>query len=296
MGSALFRPSIGLAAAIALCGGLWLAGATAQASQDPGHVTSVIGDTRANDAPLAGGAAVGEQEHVATGEDGKCSMLVDDDIVIQLCERTKLTLRRNSDGSRIIQVDAGRAHVIAAPRLAQERIEIHTPAAIAVLLGTIVHVTVDAATGDSTITSTHRAVRVRSSSERVEGETTLIPSQQITVRRGAPPPGDPEELAPKQLTKLTSCVEDLRGAALEPKRKDLVDDTITRMAESEISRSRSLRLQGGGGTPPAPPPEDHVPGEDLNDLGNICTPVDCGNLPAQRGQFLQGPAMEMVVP
>jgi len=295
MGSTLIRPSIGLAAAIALCGGLWLAGATARADQDPGHVTSVIGDTRANDAPLAGGAAVSEQEPVATGEDGKCSMLVDDDIVIQLCERTKLVLRRDAEqGSRIIQVDSGSAHVIAAPRLAQERVEIHTPAAIAVLLGTIVHVTVDAATGDSTITSTHSAVRVRSASERFDAETTLIPSQQITVRRGAPPPANPEELGPKQITKLTTCVADLREAALEQKRDDLEDETITRMAESEISRSRSLRLQGGGDAPSAPPPEEHVPGEDLNDLGNLCTPVDCGNYGGQRGQFLQGPAMDVL--
>ena len=56
MHSAAFRRWSGLAAVIALCGGLGLAGASARAGEDPGQVTSVIGDTRANDAQLAGGA------------------------------------------------------------------------------------------------------------------------------------------------------------------------------------------------------------------------------------------------
>ena len=281
MHSAALLRSSGLAAMIALCGGLGLAGATARAGEDPGHVTSVIGDTRANDAQLAGGASVGERERVATGEDGKCSMLVDGDIVIQLCERTKLVLHNDPEQDRrIIQIDAGSAHVVAAPRLAEEHIEIHTPAAIAVLLGTIVHVTVDAATGDSTITSTHSAVRVRSTSERFDQETTLKPTQQITVRRGAPPPAHPQQLGPRQITELTTCIADIREAALRQKRDDLVNDTITRMAESEISRGRSLGLAP---TRPTPRPEAQLPGEDLNDLGDICNPLDCGDYGQQRG-------------
>jgi len=283
MHSATFRRWSGLAAVIALCGGLGLAGATARADEDPGQVTSVIGDTRANDAQLAGGASVGEQERVATGEDGKCSMLVDGNIVIQLCERTKVVLHNEPEqGRRIIQVDAGSVHVIAAPRLAEEHVEIHTPAAIAVLLGTIVHVTVDAVTGDSTITSTHSAVRVRSTSERFDQETTLNPTQQITVRRGAPPPAQPQQLGPRRITELTTCVADLREAALQPKRNDLEDDTITRMAVSDTSRGRSLGLAP---VRPTPHPEEQLPGEDPNDLGNICTPLDCGG-----SQQLRGPA------
>jgi len=281
MHSAAFRRSSGLAAVIALCGGLGLGGATARAGEDPGQVTSVIGDTRANDAQLASGASVGARERVATGEDGKCSMLVDGNIVIQLCERTKLVLHDDPEQDRrIIQIDAGSAHVVAAPRLAEEHVEIHTPAAIAVLLGTIVHVTVDAATGDSTITSTHSAVRVRSTSERFDQETMLKPTQQITVRRGAPPPAHPRQLGPRQITELTTCIADLREAALQQKRDDLVDDTITRMAESEISRGRSLGLAP---TRPTPQPEEQLPGEDLNDLGDICTPVDCGGYQQPRG-------------
>jgi hypothetical protein len=283
MHSSAIRRSTGLAAAIALCGGLGLAEATARAGEDPGHVTSVIGDTRAGDAQLAGGTPVGEREHVATGEEGKCSILVDGDIVIQLCERTTLVLRSDPEqGRRIIQVDAGSAHVVAASRLAEERVEIHTPAAIAVLLGTIVHVTVDAATGDSTITSTQSAVRVRSASQRFDRETTLNPAEQITVRRGAPPPAHPEQLGPRRITELTSCIADLREAALRRGRDDLVDDTITRMAESEISRIPRFELEGVAPARQTPPPEDPLPGEDLNDLGNLCTPLECGDYGQRR--------------
>lgn len=287
MHSAAIRRSSGLAAAIALCWGLGLPGATARADEDAGQVTSVIGDTRASDAQLAGGGAVAEQERVATGEDGKCSMLVDDDIVLQLCERTKLVLRSDSEQSRrIIQVDAGSVHVIAAPRLAEERVEIHTPAAIAVLLGTIVHVIVDAATGDSTITSMHSAVRVRSASERFDQETTLNPAQQITVRSGEPPPANPQQLGRRQIAKLTTCVADLREAALQGKRKDLVDDTITRMAESEIGRRGSLKLGRGAPARPTPLPEAPLPGDDPNDLENLCTPAECGDSGARGEQAL----------
>jgi hypothetical protein len=208
-------------------------------------------------------------------------MLVDGNIVIQLCERTKLVLHNDPEqGRRIIQVDAGSAHVVAAPRLAEEQVEIHTPAAIAVLLGTIVHVTVDAVTGDSTITSTHSAIRVRSTSERFDQETTLQPTQQITVRRGAPPPAQPQQLGPRRITELTTCIADLREAAIQPKRNDLEDDTITRMAVSEISRKRPPGLAP---VRPTPHPEEQLPGEDPNDLGNICTPLDCGDFQQPRG-------------
>ena len=214
-------------------------------------------------------------------------MLVDDDIVVQLCERTKLVLRSDSEqGRRIIQVDSGSVHVIAAPRLAEERVEIHTPAAIAVLLGTIVHVIVDAATGDSTITSTHCAVRVRRASARYDQETTLNPSQQITVRSGAPPPANPRQLGRRQMAELTTCIGDLREAALQGKRRDLVDDTITRMAESEIGRRGSLGLERGAPDPRTPVPEDHLPGDDPNDLGNLCTPLECGDYGTRGEQAL----------
>jgi hypothetical protein len=288
MHSAAIRRSTGLAAALALCGGLGLAGAAARAGEDPGQVTSVIGDTRAGGTQLAGGASIGEREHVATGEGGKCSMLVDDDVVVQLCERTKLVLRSDpGQGRRILQVDAGSVHVIAAPRLAQERVEIHTPAAIAILLGTIVHVAVDPDTGDSTITSTESAVRVRSASERFDQETTLNPAQQITVRSGAPPPAQPQRLGRRQLAQLDICIADLREAALEGGRGDLVDDTITRMAEAEVPRGG---LPGLGRPAPdrqTPRPEDPLPGDDPNDLENLCNPLECADYGGQRGgQFL----------
>jgi hypothetical protein len=285
MRPATLRSSTILAVAIALCGGLGLAPANARTGEDPAQVTSVIGDARASDAPLAERTAVGERETVATGEDGKCSMLVDGDVVIQLCEHSTLALHRDAaQGRRIIEVDAGSVHVIAAPRLSEERVEIHTPAAIAVLLGTIVHVLVDEATGDSTIASIHSAVRVRSASEGFDQETTLNPAQQITVRRGAPPPAQPEQLGPGQIAELTSCIADLREAALERERRNHLDDAVTRMAESDVSRIRYVEREGSSPARIAPRPEEQLPGEDPNDLGNICTPFDCGGYGGQRQQ------------
>jgi hypothetical protein len=66
------------------------------------------------------------------------------------------------------------------------------------------------------------------------------------------------------------------------------------MALAEGSRARALGLAGGGSaSSPGRVPEDPpLPGDDPNDLGDLCTPIDCGNFGlGQRGQIIQGPAL-----
>ncbi len=63
------------------------------------------------------------EANAVTGEDGKCSMLVDENVVLQLCDRSSAMLKRDPEtGNLIIEVEFGRVQVIAEPRVAAERI------------------------------------------------------------------------------------------------------------------------------------------------------------------------------
>jgi hypothetical protein len=55
--------------------------------------------------------------------------------------------------------------MVVEPREADERIEIHTPAAIATILGTVIYVTVDPATGETTFSSSDSRVNIRGRDE-----------------------------------------------------------------------------------------------------------------------------------
>lgn len=268
----------------------WAAGAGADEAR-PARVTSVIGEARGGDEPLADQAVVAAHERLVTGEAGKCSLLVDGDMVLQLCEKTSAVIREDPrDGRRIVQLDAGTLRVIAEPRLARERIEIHTPAAIATLLGTIVNVHVDETTGATTVTPTHSAVSVRSADGDVPGETKVGTAEQITVLPGSPPPEHTRRLASQQLRELERCVAELRDGTLVA-RGDQEDDALVRLVEGDARDARRLDLRDPGAAADelrrSPPP----PGDDPNDLQDVCAPLECsGALPAPpvRGNLLGG--------
>lgn len=249
-----------------------LLGANGATADGDARVTSVIGDTRGTDGRLAADAEVGDDDRLVTGEDGKCSMLVDGDLVLQLCESTAVRIRRDrANGRRIVQIDAGTLRVIAEPRLPSERVEIHTPAAIATLLGTIVHVSVDGVSGASTITSAHSTVSVQSADGALDGATILEAGEQLVVEAGSPPPAKPRRLAPRQLAGLELCVADLRELSLMPRRGELEDDVLQRLIAWDIAQAPGGKTDPGAGIPEHP-----LPGGDPNDLGEFCTPVECG--------------------
>ena len=69
-----------------------------------------------------------------TGEEGGCSLLVDQDALMEVCGNTSLRLERKSDAPdapRVVKLDRGEIRMVVEPRLGEEKIEIHTPTAIA---------------------------------------------------------------------------------------------------------------------------------------------------------------------
>jgi hypothetical protein len=230
---------------------LWSAAPAVLADEVAGQVTASV------DAELAGPIADGE--HLKLGEDAACSILLDDDAVVELCGHTSLVFERDRDSNRrIVSLDSGEIRIVVDPRDFDERIEIHTPAAIATLLGTIVHVAVDPKTGETTISSAESKVSVRSARPDVRGTTVLKAGEQVKVEPGAAPPATPTRLDPKEISELGGCLVDFHFAA--------ADRDSRASGERLTDRLVAFDATNAGPLPDAPPSDR--PGEDPSDRPN----------------------------
>lgn len=160
------------ACAASLAALVWGGAPAAFADEVAGQVTASV------EAELAGPIADGE--HLKLGEDAACSVLLDDDAVVELCGQTSVVFNRDRDSNRrIVSLDSGEIRIVVDPRDFEDRIEIHTPAAIATLLGTIVHISVDSETG-----ATIRSQAKRVSALRRTASRAPIPATSKSLRLG----------------------------------------------------------------------------------------------------------------
>jgi hypothetical protein len=258
------------------CGvGFWaaalLGAGVALADGSGAQVTAVVGDAvTSGGRPLQNRSQIADDEKIALGKDGNCSILVDDDALIEMCEDTAVVFETDeSTGRRRIRVDAGQIRIVVEPRVVDERLEVHTPAAIATILGTIVHVAVDPATGETTITSAESKVRVESSDPSVKGSTTVAALEQISLKPGEAPPAQPRRLDPQEVAELGGCLVDFHAAARNLDRDDLQLHAVERIA-----------IRDGASTPWNPPPVPAAPAvdpvRDIVDPAEVCSPNDCG--------------------
>jgi hypothetical protein len=203
---------------------VWLAVAALAVSGPAGAatqgatVTAVTGSAGAGGVPLERQASLADGDSLQTGEDGACSMLVDGDAVLELCQGTSLRLghRGGDQGPRVLDLRKGEIRVLAEPRAADQRIEIHTPAAIATILGSVVYVSVDA-NGVTTIASAESDVRIESA-RRLGSAITLSAGQQVTVRPGASVPRRTQTWDPN-VSSADGCLVDFRAIAYEDSRR-----------------------------------------------------------------------------
>lgn len=255
--------------AVAIAAGLALDPIGVAADEIAGEITASVGN-------VASGA-LAEGEHVRLGEDGACSILVDQDAVVELCGQTSLLFRRDERSNRrIVALDRGEIRIVVEPRAFEERIEIHTPAAIATLLGTIVHVSVDPTTGQTTISSAESQVSVRSRDPKISGTTIVDASQQLTVMPGVAPPAEPRRLDREQLSELGGCLVDFHSAALG---RDSHDHDL-RVAERLTMPDIAAHDEGGQLPYPTTATGDAGPlpnasGESLATQDDVCVVTDC---------------------
>jgi hypothetical protein len=259
---------------------LLLGAPVASAQHAAGEITASLGDA------LDG--SVAEGQHLKLGEDGACSILVDQDAVVELCGQTSLMLKKDGD-RRIVALDQGEIRIVVEPRNFEERIEIHTPAAIATLLGTIVHVSIDPVSGATTISSAESKVAVRSGDPDVRGTTVVEASEQVTVTPGEAPPAKPKRLNKEQVSELGGCLVDFHSAARSQhafEHGNLITERLTAM---DIERNLSGQL---------PSPVSAVgtvsmgPGEPLDGQEDVCVATDCTPEPEQSGQFGSGSVVQ----
>jgi len=270
--------------------GIWLSvllGAFAAFADEPSaHVTAVVGDAvTGSGQPLTTHGGVGDDEEIRMGKDGGCSLLVDDDALLEMCEETSVVLERDERTQRrMVRLDAGEIRIVVEPRLLEERLEVHTPAAIATILGTIVHVAVDPATGETTISSAQSKVRVESSDPNVQGSTTVSDLEQITVMPGQAPPPTPRRLAREEMAALGGCLLDFRAVA-----QDRARDEVQLRVVERIATDDGADTPWSGRPAPAAMAPSLNPSNDLVDPASVCLPTDCGGenvAPPVRGQFL----------
>ena len=252
----------------------WSAAPAVFADEVAGQITASI------DAELGGPIADGEP--LQLGEGGACSVLLDDDAVVELCGQTSLVFKRDRDSNRrIVSLDSGEIRIVVDPRDFEERIEIHTPAAIATLLGTIVHVSVDANTGATTISSAQSKVSVRSDEPAVLGTTVLTAGEQVTVETGSAPPAKPKRLDPQEISELGGCLVDFHVAAADRDSRESGERLTGRLTAFDAANAGSLP----GGSPsdrPGASPFDRPggssrgdPGDSLTGQEGVCVATDC---------------------
>ena len=132
-----------------------------------------------------------------------------------------------------IEVGAGTTRIIVEPGSSDEPIQISTPAAIATILGTVVYVTVDPVTGETTIASEDHPVKIESSDPSISGSTTINGMETLTMRPGEAPAAKPQRMAKSVLQNLGGCLRDIHGDALAFDRATVADRVPDRMAAAD---------------------------------------------------------------
>ena len=241
--------------ALLACGalvGLWAGAAVAA---DVATVTAVSGkDASGPDGTVGARSGLGQGESMSTGDETSCSLLLDENALIELCANTLLHLDESAKGLRVVRLDAGEAK-ISAPSQLGSRIEIHTPAAIATLLGTSVHVKVDPVTGETHLTCLDHEVDVKSSDPGVAGVLRCENGDQVRIT---------EDLSPELLRRLDKdALQELAGC--------LVDLHVVAVSlDQDDGRSRALNDLTDGDLDPdidvSAPEDDFDLGDPVDDL------------------------------
>jgi hypothetical protein len=230
----------------------------------------MLGSGKAGDSPLSRESELGDEAEIATGDDGNAAMLVDEDNLVELCASTKMKLKHDdATGGRIIEVGAGTTRIIVDPTKGGEPLQISTPAAIATIMGTVVYVTVDPASGETTIASEDHPVQIKSSDPNVSGSTTINGMESVTLTPGEAPER-PEKMARSVLENISGCLANLHGVALDYDRVAAANRAQDRLARAD---GELAELPPVGIGPEGPGVPDGAE-QGIEDPANVISPTD----------------------
>jgi hypothetical protein len=249
-------------------------------------VTGFLGAVAAGDQSVDKPGAVADNELVETGEDGRASVF-SQNVLVELCSNVSLAVREEGD-RQIVRVDSGAVRLLVEPVVSgRAPMQIHTPVAIATVLGTEVFVTVDSESGATTFTAVDHPVRIDTpdgGTITLHGgeQTTVLPNQSASAAR---------RLGSNSLAQLGSCLADFQGAirtlALNKVRSAQAPQAFDQVAVAEVLPP----LPAPPAAPPAAPPPVVSPeeGTDLAEQSNptvelpyIPSDVDPSSTPTHR--------------
>lgn len=233
----------------AIVGALTLQTGSAWAARDA-LLTSVKGDASSSTGALDSHAEVVDGAPLETGDESGCSVLLDQNAVVELCGRTRISFATDPKrGNRIVNIESGTVRMVVEPREAGERIEIHTPAAIATILGTIIYVSVDPTTGETTFSSSDSRVNIRGRDEVdctpvglpaeaglpecAEG-TTIGSLEQVTVMPGEQA-GEKTKVDEQDLAALGGCLFNYHDLAAKIDRMSQADKATQRVVAVDVA-------------------------------------------------------------
>jgi hypothetical protein len=230
-----------------------------------GTVTSVSGETSVGERPAEISDVVSEGESIVTGPEAACSVLVDKRALIQFCGKAAVRLRRDEDrNATVVDVLEGSTRTLAGPRSADEPLEIHTPVAIAAILGTILSVTVDPATNDSTFALEEGSAKI----DTRDGRTVMLQAgQQITIH-GDGRVSAVEPIRARDIAKEGDCLDDryFHGVSIEIARDERLQWLTDAITAADIPYA-GLPPVAAPPRPPFEPPLDPPGGPEFDPCG-----------------------------
>ena len=272
---------------------------------EAGTVTGVTGGlVSGGDREMSTSSSVLADEKIETDEDGKAALLLGQDVVVELCASSAIVVEREEDGRRIVRVEAGRVRIVVEPSEGMIPIEIHTPAAIATILGTVVYVTVDPETGETTITSSDHDVEVRGIGPAAATPIRLRGGERTTVAWGGEPE-KPRRLGAASMRSLGGCLgnfeEELRTLSLTRARQtresslvmeSVVEDMLVGDELPPVAAPPSVGPADGSGSGPGNPPNpitsDPEPPFTIIDIATPDLdrmPPPCAGVPGEQCSF-----------
>ncbi len=204
-------------------------------------ITSSTGNVTAGSEHLEQSDVVKASDRVEVEGNGTASLMVGDSALVRLCHGASLGFGNDrGDGPSALSLGAGQAKISAGKRASDDPLEIHTPAAIATLLGTEAHVVVDPMTGDTVITSLAHRIRIEgldAANGGTSGTIVISKGQKVTIRKGEAPESA-EDVDISSLAGSSACLDDARYriAAVSAARRGYAANSIGMIAlmDSEV--------------------------------------------------------------
>ena len=245
------------------------------AAETAAHITSVLGTVEAGDSLGAGErGALGEGQGVTTGEDSNCSILVDENALVEMCGGTTVALARTDGGQRMVKLDQGEVRMFVEPRVAGERIEIHTPTIVATILGSVVHVTHDPATDTSTVSSQEHDIRVHKVGDPEDVFTIVRQGEQLQIAAGEPIPSSATVMSAAAMGGLAGCFLQIHENAVAYDRGVGASRAVARVADVDVAAVESGDVAVGGETVVAGNVVEDTGSPDSNDLNDLSEAVE----------------------